>query len=245
MPLRRPSSCTPIDPSIVPKVGYSCPGTCLDYVYDKLQTPYAFAFEIYCGPEYAEDLRQRWNEKMSAEGGQFFQTSSHLASEHFKVALAAGSGRGGATWGRLGRHLFGGPSQRGGSAKLGPNVRSIQSSRIRPKLARIRPNLARPNIARTRPHWGRSRPQLAMPTKLGPISAKLDQILRPDSNNCFEDFDLTGSRLRRSLAAAAKSCPDSIEFARFRQELARHRPNLGTFGKSGDLGQTCPGIGQI
>mmetsp|Transcript_72408 Transcript_72408/g.209640 ORF Transcript_72408/g.209640 Transcript_72408/m.209640 type:complete len:416 (-) Transcript_72408:80-1327(-) len=66
------------------EVGYSCPGTCLDYVYDKLQTQYAFAFEIYCGPEYAEDLKQRWQEKMSAEGAQFIQTNSHLASEHFK-----------------------------------------------------------------------------------------------------------------------------------------------------------------
>jgi len=31
------------------EVGYSCPGTCLDWVYDKLETPYVFAYEIYTG----------------------------------------------------------------------------------------------------------------------------------------------------------------------------------------------------
>jgi len=29
------------------EVGYLCPGTCLDYAYDNLNVPYAFAFEIY------------------------------------------------------------------------------------------------------------------------------------------------------------------------------------------------------
>lgn len=28
-------------------VGYLCPGTCLDYAYQKLNVPYSFAFEIY------------------------------------------------------------------------------------------------------------------------------------------------------------------------------------------------------
>lgn len=46
------------------EVGYSCPGTCLDYVYDKLNASYAFAFEIYVGPEYQDDLKERWQEKM-------------------------------------------------------------------------------------------------------------------------------------------------------------------------------------
>jgi len=46
------------------EVGYSCPGTCLDYVYDQLNASYAFAFEIYVGPEYADDLKERWQEKM-------------------------------------------------------------------------------------------------------------------------------------------------------------------------------------
>jgi hypothetical protein len=65
------------------EVGYSCPGTCLDWVYDKLQTPYAFAFEIYTGPEYSDMLKERWEEKMSESGSAFIQTHSHLGHSHF------------------------------------------------------------------------------------------------------------------------------------------------------------------
>jgi hypothetical protein len=66
------------------EVGYSCPGTCLDWVYDKLQTPYAFAFEIYANPNENEDLKERWNEKMQDSKASFLQTDSHLGHEHFK-----------------------------------------------------------------------------------------------------------------------------------------------------------------
>jgi len=66
------------------EVGYSCPGTCLDWVYDKLQTPYAFAFEIYANPDENEDLKERWNEKMKDSAASFLQESSHLGHEHFK-----------------------------------------------------------------------------------------------------------------------------------------------------------------
>lgn len=69
------------------EVGYSCPGTCLDWVYDHLKTPFAFAFEIYTGSEYAEFLKQRWQEKMSA-GGAFYQTHSHLGHRHFRDLFA-------------------------------------------------------------------------------------------------------------------------------------------------------------
>lgn len=71
------------------EVGYSCPGTCLDYVYDKLQAPYAFAFEIYTGPDFAIDLKQRWLEKVGNADGAFVQESSHLAHEHFKEIFEA------------------------------------------------------------------------------------------------------------------------------------------------------------
>jgi hypothetical protein len=64
------------------EVGYSCPGTCLDWVYDKLNTPFAFAFEIYTGPEYSDMLRERWQEKMRGAGA-FYQKHSHLAHKHF------------------------------------------------------------------------------------------------------------------------------------------------------------------
>merc|ERR1719491_829223 len=65
------------------EVGYSCPGTCLDWVYDKLQTPYAFAFEIYTNPEMDDELKEQWSEKME-NGGAFYQAHSHLGNKHFK-----------------------------------------------------------------------------------------------------------------------------------------------------------------
>jgi hypothetical protein len=70
------------------EVGYSCPGTCLDWVYDKLQTPYAFAFEIYTGPEYSDQLKERWEEKMNSEDGAFIQANSHLGHAHFHELFA-------------------------------------------------------------------------------------------------------------------------------------------------------------
>lgn len=69
------------------EVGYSCPGTCLDWVYDNLRTPYAFAFEIYTGPEYDAMLRDRWQEKMNA-AGSFYQAHSHLGHPHFRDLFA-------------------------------------------------------------------------------------------------------------------------------------------------------------
>lgn len=66
------------------EVGYSCPGTCLDWVYDKLQTPYAFAFEIYVGGGMDEMLKERFEEKMRNGMGAFYQTNSTLAHKHFK-----------------------------------------------------------------------------------------------------------------------------------------------------------------
>jgi len=65
------------------EVGYSCPGTCLDYVYDKLNVEYAFAWEIYTNPEMDGMLQDRWQEKMN-EQGSFLQLTSHLGHEHFK-----------------------------------------------------------------------------------------------------------------------------------------------------------------
>ncbi|CAE7381482.1 Cpa5 [Symbiodinium microadriaticum] len=64
------------------EVGYSCPGTCLDWVYDKLQTPYAFAYEIFYGGDL-ESLRQRWEEKMELPDASQLQ-AQNLAHEHFK-----------------------------------------------------------------------------------------------------------------------------------------------------------------
>eukprot|EP00929_Paragymnodinium_shiwhaense_P053254 TRINITY_DN2665_c0_g3_i1.p1 TRINITY_DN2665_c0_g3~~TRINITY_DN2665_c0_g3_i1.p1 ORF type:complete len:453 (+),score=128.33 TRINITY_DN2665_c0_g3_i1:55-1413(+) len=65
------------------EVGYSCPGTCLDWVYDKLQTKYSFAFEIYTDPSADEDLRERWQEKMGQPDSAFLQEHANLAHQGF------------------------------------------------------------------------------------------------------------------------------------------------------------------
>mmetsp|Transcript_46536 Transcript_46536/g.122906 ORF Transcript_46536/g.122906 Transcript_46536/m.122906 type:complete len:395 (-) Transcript_46536:48-1232(-) len=61
------------------EVGYSCPGTCLDYVYDKLNCSYSFAFEIYTGHMYRDDLKSRWEEKMADEKTALLQSNATLA----------------------------------------------------------------------------------------------------------------------------------------------------------------------
>jgi len=71
------------------EVGYSCPGTCLDWVYDQLKTPYAFAFEIYTGPEMDGMLKSRWQAKLAEEGGSFIQANRTLAHKHFKDVFSA------------------------------------------------------------------------------------------------------------------------------------------------------------
>jgi len=67
------------------EVGYPCPGTCLDWVYDQLQTPYSFAFEIYIGQQYDEGLAERFHEKMQEQNNTaLLQTkATHLAHSKF------------------------------------------------------------------------------------------------------------------------------------------------------------------
>jgi len=70
------------------EVGYACPGTCLDWVYDKLKTPYAFAFEIFTDPDMDENLKERFEEKMTTGMGAFYQLNSTLAHKHFNDVFA-------------------------------------------------------------------------------------------------------------------------------------------------------------
>merc|ERR1719160_403626 len=66
------------------EVGYPCPGTCLDWVYDQLQTPYSFAFEIFIGDQYDEGLAERFHEKMQEQNNTaLLQTQTHLAHRKF------------------------------------------------------------------------------------------------------------------------------------------------------------------
>lgn len=66
------------------EVGYACPGTCLDWVFDKLQTPYAFAFEIYVGFDRDADLKSRWEAKMASFPTFLQVNQTNLADQHFK-----------------------------------------------------------------------------------------------------------------------------------------------------------------
>jgi len=64
------------------EVGYPCPGTCLDWVYSKIKTPFVFAFEIYTDEGRNGDLKRRWDE-LSKDGLKLLQEGSHLGHEHF------------------------------------------------------------------------------------------------------------------------------------------------------------------
>ncbi|CAK9114150.1 Carboxypeptidase A5 [Durusdinium trenchii] len=59
------------------EVGYSCPGTSLDWIYDKLKTPYSFAFEIFVGNDLAQKLKDRWEDEKSHSAALLQQ--GHLA----------------------------------------------------------------------------------------------------------------------------------------------------------------------
>jgi len=65
------------------EVGYPCPGTCLDWVYSKLKTPYVFAFEIYTSHDRDSELKERWKDKLKSGGSQLLQTGNHLGHRHF------------------------------------------------------------------------------------------------------------------------------------------------------------------
>jgi len=65
------------------EVGYSCPGTCLDWVYDQLQTPYSFAFEIFTGEQYDDGLAERFHEKMQEQNNTAMLLQTHLAHNRF------------------------------------------------------------------------------------------------------------------------------------------------------------------
>jgi len=69
------------------EVGYPCPGTCLDYAYAKLNTPFAFAFEIYVGGSTMgsdDGLKRRWEEKLLTGGAKLLETGHNLGHPHFR-----------------------------------------------------------------------------------------------------------------------------------------------------------------
>jgi len=66
------------------EVGYPCPGTCLDWVYDNLKTPYVFAFEIYTSPENSENLQTRWEDQVADGAMALLQQGDHFGHEKFR-----------------------------------------------------------------------------------------------------------------------------------------------------------------
>lgn len=47
------------------EVGYDCPGTSFDWVFDHLKAPFSFAWEIYANPSEGDNLRRRWESKVA------------------------------------------------------------------------------------------------------------------------------------------------------------------------------------
>lgn len=66
------------------EVGYPCPGTSLDYAYAKLNTPFAYAFEIYVDHSSDPELKQRWQDKMNSGGASLLEEGHGLGHPHFK-----------------------------------------------------------------------------------------------------------------------------------------------------------------
>merc|ERR1719343_1001239 len=65
------------------EVGYPCPGTSVDWVYDKLGAQYSFAFEIWGSPAESKSLKERWRIKMESGGASLLQMGAHLGHTHF------------------------------------------------------------------------------------------------------------------------------------------------------------------
>lgn len=66
------------------EVGYPCPGTCLDWVYAKMNTPFVFAFEIFAEAGGDESLRQRWKE-ITSRGDNLLQDGlAHLGHAPYR-----------------------------------------------------------------------------------------------------------------------------------------------------------------
>merc|ERR1719203_2517294 len=70
------------------EVGYPCPGTCLDWAYGKLGTPYVFAFEIYKNPPDDPGLKLRWDHQIATGGGALLESGANLGHSHFHAFFA-------------------------------------------------------------------------------------------------------------------------------------------------------------
>jgi hypothetical protein len=65
------------------EVGYLCPGTCLDYMYDKLGTKFAFGFEIWDG-----ETTHGFSNVGTSVGKSFLEQDAHTAVHHARKSRA-------------------------------------------------------------------------------------------------------------------------------------------------------------
>merc|ERR1711920_735191 len=70
------------------EVGYPCPGTSVDWVYDKLDASYSFAFEIWGNLAESDELKRRWKEKMDSGGDSLLQMGAHLGRTDFSEVFS-------------------------------------------------------------------------------------------------------------------------------------------------------------
>eukprot|EP00928_Gymnodinium_smaydae_P053817 TRINITY_DN37728_c0_g1_i1.p1 TRINITY_DN37728_c0_g1~~TRINITY_DN37728_c0_g1_i1.p1 ORF type:complete len:420 (+),score=94.87 TRINITY_DN37728_c0_g1_i1:82-1341(+) len=70
------------------EVGYPCPGTSVDYVYDKLGAQFSFAFEIW-GDMDMESMHERWRAKANSGGYSLLMTGANLGHPHFREVFDA------------------------------------------------------------------------------------------------------------------------------------------------------------
>jgi len=73
------------------EVGYNCPGTSLDWVYDKLKTPFSFAFEIWVDEASQADLRARWERMRPQHDGSLGEGFSSLLQVNFESDFVGSS----------------------------------------------------------------------------------------------------------------------------------------------------------
>jgi hypothetical protein len=70
------------------EVGYPCPGTSVDWVYDNMSAPYSYAWEVWAGEDSMSSLRDRWKEKLEEGGASLLQQGHHLGHPHFREVFA-------------------------------------------------------------------------------------------------------------------------------------------------------------
>lgn len=65
------------------KIGYQSSGTCLDYVYDKLNVTYAFAWEIYSNEVIHPEIVKLQQTKLLKQNSLFLETANKIKPSNF------------------------------------------------------------------------------------------------------------------------------------------------------------------